>query len=128
MTSIYRSLSLSIVLAASAYGAADGAISGAVKDAAGAPFKGAFVRVQNSKTKITVNVLSDEQGRYRVPSLPPGEYELRATAIGYNDDRHTAVTVAAGQSASLDFSLQNGAVHWSDLSIYQGNKLLPERK
>ncbi len=38
------------------------------------PFQSAFVQAQNTKTKITVNVLSDSQGHYRVDQLPAGEY------------------------------------------------------
>ena len=40
-------------------------ITGTVKGVDGAPFQGAFVEAQNVKMKMTVNVLSDSQGRYR---------------------------------------------------------------
>ena len=50
-----------IFLAAFAHGAT---ISGTVKGPDGAPFKGAFVQAQNTKTKITVNVLSHKDGSY----------------------------------------------------------------
>ena len=128
MISIARSLSFVILVASCVNAAADGTISGTVKDPAGAPFKGAFVRAQNAKTKITVAVLSDKQGRYRVTNLPPGDYQVRATAIGYKEDLRSSVQVAAGKSASLDFALQKGTVRWSDLSTYQGKQLLPKTK
>ena len=123
-----RSLALVILSVALAYGASDGTISGTVKDSTGATFRGAFVRARNAKTKITVNVLSDKDGRYRVTNLPPGEYEVRATAIGYKDDSHAGVQLAGGDSKALDFVLQKGMVRWSDLSLYQGKKLLPAGK
>ena len=44
-------------------------ISGTVNGVDGAPFQGAFVEAQNTKTKITVIVLSNSQGRYRIPDL-----------------------------------------------------------
>ena len=50
-----------IFLTAFAYGAT---VSGTVKGPDGAPFKGAFVEAQNEKTRITVNVLSDKDGRH----------------------------------------------------------------
>jgi virginiamycin B lyase len=127
MISITRSLSFVMLVASIAYGAADGTISGTVKDSAGAPFKGAFLRAQNAKTKITVVVLSDKQGRYRA-TLPPGDYAIRTTAVGYKDDLRSGVQVAAGKSASVDFALQNGTVRWSDLTTYQGRQLLPKTK
>ena len=126
MVLIARSLSLIMVAAWFAYGAAEGTISGTVQDPAGAPFEGAFVRAQNAKTKITVAVLSDKQGRYRAENLPPGEYQVRATAIGYTDDSRSSVQVAAAKPASLNFALRKGTVRWSDLTTYQGRKLLPK--
>ena len=42
-----------VLLGSVCYGAT---ISGTVKGVDGAPFQGAFVQAQNSKTKITVNV------------------------------------------------------------------------
>src|SRR5438034_760509 len=106
----------------------DGAtISGTVKNSTGAPYRGAFVRVRNVKTTMTVSVLSDSEGRYRVPNVPPGDYEVRATGIGYKDDVRSGVTVA-NSSPSLDFTLQKGKVRWSDLNTYQGRQLLPKTK
>ena len=103
-----------------AYGAADATISGVVKDPAGAPFRGAFVHAQNVQSKITVNVLSDNQGRYRIQNLPPGEYQIRVTAAGYKADPRTGVKLAAGDSSSLDFALQQGAVRWSRSFLVSG--------
>ena len=34
--------------------------------------------------------------------------------------------LTADQNASFDWSLQKGVVHWSDLSLYQSRKLLPD--
>ncbi len=47
-------------------------ITGTVKGPDGAAFQGAFVEAQNAKTKITVAVLSDTQGHYRIEDLPGG--------------------------------------------------------
>lgn len=52
--------------ASSAAAAAGGVISGTVKGTDGSAFKGAFVRAQSAKTKITVDVLSDRTGAYRI--------------------------------------------------------------
>ena len=100
-------------------------ITGTVKGPDGAAFKGAFVSAQNTKTKITVNVLSHKDGNYRVEDLPAGEYVLRIRAIGYQADPRTGVTLSASQSASMDWALKPGPVRWRDLSLYQGEKLIP---
>jgi virginiamycin B lyase len=105
-----------------------GTIAGTVKGPDGAPFEGAFVQAQNTKTQITVSVLSDKEGRYRVENLPAGEYDIRVKAIGYKSDPRSGVSLGADQNASFEFALQNGMVHWNDLSLYQGKELLPEAK
>ena len=128
MNRFWSALGLVIFCASFAYGAADATISGVVKDPSGAPFRGAFVRAQNVQSKISVNVLSDNQGRYRIQNLPPGEYQVRVTATGYKADPRTGVKLAAGDSSSLDFALQQGTVRWADLSLYQGKTLLASRK
>jgi hypothetical protein len=111
-----------IFLAALAHGAT---ITGTVKGPDGAPFKGAFVEAQNTKTKITVNVLSHRDGSYRVEDLPAGEYVLRIRAVGYQADPRAGVTLAAAQSMAADWALKPGTVRWRDLSLYQGEKLIP---
>ena len=122
LSKILALMSAMIFLAAFAHGAT---ITGTVKGPDGAPFKGAFVQAQNTKTKITVNVLSHKDGGYRVEDLPAGEYVLRIRAVGYQADPRTGVTLTASQSASMDWALKPGTVRWRDLSLYQGEKLIP---
>ena len=52
----------------------------------GAPFQGAFVEAQNTKTRITVAVLSNTQGRYQIANLPAGDYRLMIRAVGFRTD------------------------------------------
>src|SRR6516162_8543623 len=58
-------------------------ISGTVKGPDGAPFRGAFVQARNAGTKITVSVLSDSQGHYKIPDLTAGDYRISIRAPGY---------------------------------------------
>ena len=83
-------------------------ITGTVKGPDGAPFQGAFVEAQNTKTKITVIVLSDSQGHYRIEKLPAGEYRVQIRAVGYRTEPRTGVNLTADQNASFDFALQKG--------------------
>src|SRR5258708_12050080 len=113
-------LTLSVSLADAA------TIAGTVTGPDGAPFRGAFVQARNAATRITVSVLSDTQGHYRVPDLAAGDYRVAIRAPGYKVDPKSGVKLAADQNAAYDFALQKGLVRWSDLSFYQGAKLLPE--
>src|SRR5262249_14159502 len=45
-------------------------ITGTVTGPDGAPLRGAFVQARNAQTRITVSVLSDKDGKYRVENLP----------------------------------------------------------
>ena len=109
--------------------AADAAtISGTVAGPDGAAFRGAFVQARNAKSKIVVSVLSDRDGKYRIENLPAGEYRLQIKAPGYKSDPKSGVNLTAEQAAAHDFKLQNGMVRWSDISMWQGMKLLPEAR
>src|SRR5260221_9772127 len=126
MKSLLKALGLVLLSASLGYGASVGTISGTVKGPDGSPFRGAFVRAQNENSKITVSVLSDKRGEYRIQNLTEGKYQVRATAVGYRSDPRVDVTVDGAQPASLDFAMEKGAVRWSDLSIHQGETLLPD--
>src|SRR5437879_126113 len=121
-TKILALSSLILFLASVCYGAT---ITGTVKVVDGTPFQGAFVEARNVKTKITVIVLSDSQGRYRIPDLAAGEYRVTIKAVGYRADPRDAVPLTADQNASFDFALQKGMVHWNEISQSQAKQLFP---
>ena len=77
---------------------------------------------------MTVTVLSNKDGRYRVENLPAGDYDVKIRAVGYKTDPKNGVALAASQEASFDFALEKGVVRWSDVSFYEGDNLLPEGK
>src|SRR4051794_21578967 len=88
MRSSARSLaSVSVLALVAAAGAADAAtITGTVTGPDGAPFRAAFVQARHEGQKMTVSVLTDNQGRYVVENLPAGDYTLGIRAIGYDAD------------------------------------------
>ena len=103
-------------------------VAGTVKGPDGAPFQGAFVEAQNTKSKMTFIVLSDSQGRYRIDKLPTGNYRVQIRAVGYRTDPRDGVNLTADQNASVDITLQKGVVRWNDISIYQAKQLWPAGK
>ena len=80
---------------------AKGAISGVVKDSAGGVLVGARVEIQPTG-KYAV---SDDQGQFRIPDVPVGQYTVTATYVGLSPFS-TAVTVAPGQVATKDVTMQ----------------------
>jgi len=116
---------LAIILASLSYGAT---ITGTVRRSDGSLFRGAFIQAENTKTRISVYVLSGKDGQYRAQNLPGGVYNLQIRAVGYRADSHQGLNLGANQTTSVDFELQAGMVRWSDLSGYQGKQLLPDGK
>ena len=65
-----------------------------------APLAGATVTVIGT----TLSATSDDEGRYRLVDVPPGTVKLRADFGGFGS-QELSTSVAAGQSAKLDFAL-----------------------
>jgi virginiamycin B lyase len=120
-----RSLPLVGLLIMCSSGSGASTITGMVKGPDGAAFQGAFVEAQSTRTKITIAVLSDAQGHYRIDDLSGGQYRLFIRAVGYRAEPRMDVNVTANKNATFDFALQAGVVHWSDISVYQGKQLFP---
>ena len=117
-----------LLLATTGYAALAGTIAGTIKGPDGAPFRAAFVRVQNLSNKITMMVLTDSQGRYFADNLPTGNYTVTPTSVGFKASplRRNNVAVEDGKRVALDFTMQNGMVEWSELAKFQAGTLLPQ--
>lgn len=77
-----------------------GAISGLVTDQAGAVLIGAQVTLESP----TLNVVSDEQGRFFINGVAPGNYTLTVNYVGFTKFEQ-AVTVASGQTVNIEAKL-----------------------
>lgn len=126
----FTAILLLLLPVTSAHASPGGEISGTVKNEDGSPFRAAFVRAQNVKTKMLMMVLTDNQGQYRTDSLPAGTYEVSVTSIGYRGDpsRRADITVEEGQNTAANFTMKKGTVQWNQLTKYQAGILLPEGK
>src|SRR5262249_28573337 len=71
-------------------------ISGTATDSSGAVLVGAKIVVKNLGTGITQSAITDSQGRYSMPDLPVGEYEVRASATGFQTVVRTGITLTVG--------------------------------
>jgi hypothetical protein len=87
----------------------DATISGAVADSSGAILVGAKIEVKNLGTGITQSVITDAQGRYSAPDLPVGDYEVRASATGFQTVVRTGITLTVGSQPAADFTLPKGS-------------------
>jgi hypothetical protein len=85
-------------------------ITGVITDATGARVPAAAIRVKNVETGAIRDTLSDEAGRYQVLALPVGEYEIRVSKTGFQEQIRTGVHLVVGQEAAVDLTLRVGEV------------------
>lgn len=87
-----------------------GAFSGVVHDDTGAVLPGATVMITNVKTGLQRVLVSDVNGRYAAPLLPPGEYRIEIELAGFKRAVRESVTVQVDQERRVDFTLSVGNV------------------
>jgi hypothetical protein len=80
-------------------------IIGTVSDESGATVSGAEISVKSVETGATREVSSDEQGNYRILSLPLGQQELRANKKGFKAWQLTGINLRVGEEAVLNIKL-----------------------
>ena len=85
-----------------------GSIEGTIKDPQGAVVQNATVTVRNIATNASRTVVSNDEGRYRILQLQPGNYEVKATATNFKQSVIESVAVQVGQIAAADVSLEVG--------------------
>jgi len=88
--------------------AATAAISGRVTDASNAAVPGATVTAKNIATSATQTVTTDEQGRYTVPDLPIGPYDITVAKAGFQNAARRGLTLTVGSAPVLDFQMVVG--------------------
>jgi len=90
--------------------AQSGQVTGRVADSSGASAPGATVTAVNEGTGQKRTGVSNAEGYYAIPSLPPGPYRLTAELSGFNPVTRAGLVLVADQSARVDFRLSVGGV------------------
>lgn len=85
-------------------------IVGDVADASGASVPGAVVLVTNVSTAAVRQAVSDANGAYVLPQLPPGNYRLSATHAGFKRYEVSSVNLPVGQTVRVDVAFVVGDV------------------
>jgi hypothetical protein len=80
-------------------------ISGRVLDPQGAAVPGALVTARQVETNVMADTLSDAEGRFRLPYLRIGSYELRARLAGFRENARTLV-LSAGSAFDIPINLE----------------------
>src|SRR5881296_2606144 len=85
-------------------------IAGVAQDSSGAVIPGVSVTAKNVETGVTRTATTDEGGRYTVPELTLGDYEVQAQLPGFQTEVRSGITLSVGRNAVVNFALTVGQV------------------
>ena len=86
-----------------------GSIVGTVKDSSGAVMAGtAVVTVRNQATNLARKVITNQDGEYSVPLLPPGTYEVSVEQPGFQNAVSNNVSLDVNQTVRVNVTLVIG--------------------
>ncbi len=83
-------------------------MSGKIEDASGNGVGGVAITVKSLETGATRAVTTDDEGDFRVMSLPVGPYQVRAEKTGFKSEVRKGVNLVVGQEAVVRLRLEIG--------------------
>lgn len=89
-----------------AYAQGTANLSGIVLDDQGNPLPGAAVTAKNTATGLERNDVTDDAGSFRIPSLPPGTYDITAAITGFATQIQKGVALYVGTTSDLHFAMK----------------------
>jgi hypothetical protein len=85
-------------------------ISGQVTDPAGSPIPAVKITATETRTGVKTPTVTDTAGKYAMPFLAPGQYEISAQAQGFKEAKRTDLALGADEHPVIDFKLEVGDV------------------
>lgn len=105
MVKSFRFLVLLTFLLPSVAVAQNATLAGTVLDNSGGLMPGVTVTVTNIDTGRAQTTVTDMNGRYRFPILPPGDYSLVSEIAGFAPTNISPIELLVGQTATIDVQL-----------------------
>jgi hypothetical protein len=91
---------------AQAVGATNGAINGKVTDASAGVMPGVTVTIASPSMQGTRTALTNEEGTYRFPAIPPGDYKVTYELAGFSTVIREGIRVGLGFTATVNVELK----------------------
>src|SRR6185369_13127466 len=82
---------------------------GRVLDTSGAALRQASITILNHATGFRPVIATDAEGRYYVPAIPAGSYEVTAAADGFRPEIIEGLRFEVGRTLVRDFRLNIGS-------------------
>jgi len=90
--------------------ATTGTIYGAVIDESKSLLPGVTIQVKNVENGAIRTLVTDENGRYRALSLPPGVYNVSAELQGFSSAKRDNLVVEIGRDVVADLTMKVGGI------------------
>jgi Carboxypeptidase regulatory-like domain/TonB dependent receptor len=90
---------------------AAGELAGTVRDATGGILPGVMLTINHVGSGQERKLLSDSEGNYAVPSLPAGEYAIKAEIENFKTQIRSSVVLQVGRQTRVDLVLEVGNVN-----------------
>ena len=105
----------------------NGVLAGRViDDATGQPIGAARVFFWTAKEQYRVeSVVTDRGGRFTIPRLAAGDYEIAAYATGFDVDMLDQVTVATNRTTPVEFKLTVAGSSGANTRLHSGKAAFP---
>jgi hypothetical protein len=87
-------------------GATTGAINGKVSDATGGVMPGVTVTIASPSMQGVRTAVTDPDGTYRFPAIPPGEYKITYELAGFSTVNREGIRVGLGFTATVNTELK----------------------
>ena len=112
-----------IFLSSTGFAQQNGIIKGRVSTSDGKPATG----ISLGLTGTSNGALSKDDGSYQISRVKPGNYTLSASAIGLSPQQQN-ISIAAGQTLTIDFVLNENAQQLQEVVIRSGNLKFGNKK
>src|SRR5271157_1500818 len=86
-------------------------VSGQVVDSRQGLIQACEVTIRNTGTEARFRTVTTDSGSFLLPPVPPGTYEITASAAGFATERLTGLTLDLGESKVIELVLQPASVH-----------------
>ena len=94
-------------------------LAGVVKDSRGTPQAGAVVELLRPDFTVISEAITDEHGRYRIDTILPGIYELKASGAMFLPTLRENLRVLGGTKLVVNLTLN---------TLYEAFRWLPARR
>src|SRR6202790_644300 len=88
-----------------------GTILGQIQDQQGAAIGKTEIAARNLETGAVRKTTAENNGEYRITSVPAGSYEVTASIAGFKTEVRSGIEVTVGSDIAVNFSLTVGAVN-----------------